>query len=60
MKIPSVVWKSSMRSFLNIAMTVPENFFQFEKLLVALAKAGVDFAVLGGLAVILNGYPGFT
>jgi hypothetical protein len=33
---------------------------QFEKLLVALAKAGVDFAVVGGLAIILNGYPRFT
>jgi hypothetical protein len=30
---------------------------QFEKLLVALAKDRIDFAVVGGLAVILNGYP---
>ncbi|HEV8543846.1 MAG TPA: DUF6036 family nucleotidyltransferase [Verrucomicrobiae bacterium] len=35
---------------------VPENFFQFEKLLVALARAGVDFAVVGGVAVSLNGF----
>ena len=34
----------------------PENYFQFEKLLVALAQAGVDFAVVGGVAVSLNGF----
>ena len=34
----------------------PENYFQFEKLLVALARAGVDFAVVGGVAVSLNGF----
>ncbi len=33
---------------------------RFEKLLVALAADGVDFAVVGGLAVILNGYPRLT
>lgn len=33
---------------------------QFERLLVALAQAGVDYAVVGGLAVILNGYPRVT
>ena len=33
---------------------------QFEKLLAALAADGVDFAVVGGLAVILNGYPRTT
>lgn len=33
-----------------------ENFFQFEKLLVKLAQAGVDFAVVGGVAVSLNGF----
>jgi predicted nucleotidyltransferase len=32
-----------------------ENFSQFEKLLAGLARAGVDFAVVGGLAVALNG-----
>ena len=33
---------------------------QFEKLLVALASSRVDFAVVGGLAVIFNGYPRLT
>lgn len=33
---------------------------QFEKLLADLARNGVDFAVVGGLAVILNGYPRLT
>lgn len=33
---------------------------QFEKLLAAPAQGGVDFAVVGGLAVILNGYPRVT
>ena len=33
---------------------------QFEKLLADLARNGVDFAVAGGLAVILNGYPRLT
>ncbi|HEY2328528.1 MAG TPA: DUF6036 family nucleotidyltransferase [Verrucomicrobiae bacterium] len=33
-----------------------ENFFQFEKLLVELARAGVDFAAVGGVAVSLNGF----
>ncbi len=36
--------------------TSPENFFQFEKLLAGLARAGVDFAVVGGVAVSLNGF----
>lgn len=34
----------------------PENFFQFEKLLADLVRAGVDFAVVGGVAVSLNGF----
>jgi len=34
----------------------PENYFQFEKLLVELVLAGVDFAVVGGVAVSLNGF----
>jgi hypothetical protein len=34
----------------------PENFFPFEKLLVALVRNGVDFAVVGGIAVSMNGY----
>ena len=33
---------------------------RFEKLLADLARSGVDFAVAGGLAVILNGYPRLT
>lgn len=33
---------------------------QFEKLLAGLARSEVDFAVVGGLAVILNGYPRLT
>ncbi len=33
---------------------------QFEKLLAALAADGVDFATVGGLAVIFNGYPRTT
>jgi hypothetical protein len=33
---------------------------QFEKLLAGLARDSVDFAVVGGLAVILNGYPRLT
>ena len=37
-----------------------ETVSRFEKLLVALARAGVDYAVAGGLAVILNGYPRVT
>ena len=35
---------------------LPENFSPFEKLLVDLAKAGIDFAVVGGVAVSLNGF----
>jgi|ERR1043166_2901764 hypothetical protein len=34
----------------------PENYFQFERLLVDLARAGVNFAVVGGVAVSLNGF----
>jgi len=37
-----------------------ETISRFEKLLVDLAQDGVDFAVVGGLAVILNGYPRVT
>jgi hypothetical protein len=33
---------------------------QFERLLAGLARNGIDFAVVGGLAVILNGYPRLT
>jgi len=33
-----------------------ETISQFEKLLAGLVRAGIDFAVVGGVAVILNGY----
>jgi acylphosphatase len=33
-----------------------ENYFQFENLLVKLAGSGVDFAVVGGVAISLNGF----
>jgi len=33
---------------------------EYEKLLAGLARADIDFAVVGGLAVILNGYPRAT
>lgn len=36
--------------------SLPENFSPYEKLLVALVHSGVDFAVVGGVAVSLNGY----
>ena len=37
-----------------------QTFSQFEKLLAELERHDVDFAVVGGLAVILNGYPRVT
>ncbi len=37
-----------------------QSLSQYGKLLADLAKAGVDYAVVGGLAVIFNGYPRFT
>ena len=37
-----------------------QSLFQYGKLLAALASAKVDFAVVGGLAVIFNGYSRFT
>jgi hypothetical protein len=37
-----------------------ETTSRFEKLLAALATNRVDFAVVGGLAVIFNGYPRLT
>jgi hypothetical protein len=37
-----------------------ETTSHFEKLLVALVTSRVDFAVVGGLAVIFNGYPRLT
>ena len=37
-----------------------ETISRFERLLANLARANVDFALVGGLAVILNGYPRST
>jgi hypothetical protein len=37
-----------------------ETISRFERLLADLARGEVDFAVVGGLAVILNGYPRLT
>jgi hypothetical protein len=37
-----------------------ETISRFEKLLADLAQHDVDFAVVGGVAVILNGYPRVT
>src|SRR5688572_24987698 len=37
-----------------------ENITRFGKLLAELARSGVDFAVVGGLAVIFNGYDRLT
>ena len=37
-----------------------ETTSRFEKLLAALVNGQVDFAVVGGLAVIFNGYPRLT
>jgi Nucleotidyltransferase of unknown function (DUF6036) len=37
-----------------------ETTSRFEKLLAALVTSRVDFAVVGGLAVIFNGYPRLT
>ena len=37
-----------------------ETTSRFEKLLAALVASEVDFAVVGGLAVIFNGYPRLT
>lgn len=34
----------------------PESFFPYERLLVALVRSGVDFAVVGGVAVSMNGF----
>ena len=37
-----------------------EMFSQFEKLLADLVRAGIDFAVVGGVAMGLNGYQLYT
>ncbi len=47
-----------MLSFLSLPKmnSQAENFSPFEKLLVNLARSGVDFAAVGGVAISLNGY----
>lgn len=45
---------------MNPSPEATEATSQFEGLLVGLARAGVEFAVVGGLAVILNGYARLT
>jgi len=35
--------------------SLPESYSPYERLLVALARSGVDFAVVGGVAISLNG-----
>lgn len=37
-----------------------QSLSQYGRLLVALAKGGVDYAIAGGLAVIFNGHPRLT
>jgi hypothetical protein len=37
-----------------------ENTTRFEKLFAALVRDNIDFAVVGGVAVIFNGYPRLT
>jgi len=37
-----------------------QSLSQYGKLLAALVQGGVDFAVVGGIAVIFNGYPRLT
>lgn len=36
--------------------STPENSFPFEKLLADLVRGGVEFAVVGGVAISLNGF----
>jgi predicted nucleotidyltransferase len=36
--------------------SLPESYFPYERLLVALVRSGVDFAVVGGVAISLNGF----
>ena len=45
---------------MNPSHEAKETISRYEGLLVGLAQAGVDFAVVGGIAVILNGYPRLT
>jgi hypothetical protein len=45
---------------LNPSNEPNQTVSRFEKLLVGLARKGIDYAVVGGVAVILNGYPRVT
>jgi hypothetical protein len=51
-------WNSSTLSFSSLPKmnSLPENFSPYERLLVALVHGGVDFAVVGGVAISMNGY----
>jgi hypothetical protein len=53
-------WGVSCGSMLMNPSLANQTPSQFEKLLAGLARDGVDFAIVGGLAVILNGYPRMT
>jgi|GEM_PF-49346 len=59
-----LIWKTWPVSSKNTRMEPlsepKETTSRFEKLLAALVAHGVDFAVVGGLAVIFNGYPRLT
>jgi hypothetical protein len=64
---PAANWlarRISPHSFANMPQNPSpepkETISKFERLLADLARAEVDFAVVGGLAVILNGYPRLT
>jgi len=45
---------------MNPSHEAKETISPYEGLLAGLARAGVEFAVVGGIAVILNGYPRLT
>jgi hypothetical protein len=55
--LPSSIWPDLFANMPNDHTPEPtETTSQFEKLLAKLARNRVDFAVVGGLAVVLNGY----
>jgi hypothetical protein len=54
-------WLDSLENMPQEHLPEPkETISRFERLLADLARNGVDFAVVGGIAVILNGYPRLT
>jgi len=54
-------WDISSKNLpMNLSPEPKRTPSEFEKLLAGLARNGVDFAVVGGMAVILNGYPRVT